>query len=149
MIQGEFLSKAPRDTGRTVPERQSLESVAYLLLYDAGTSLFTSSYANFRNNILSSKRISQLFSKVSQNSLSTIKTWPTYVSIYWAYHNLLGFPGGSELKASACNSGDPGSIPGWGRSPGEGHGNHSSILAWRIPWREEPGRLQRVTKSRT
>ena len=33
-----------------------------------------------------------------------------------------GFPGGSEVKASACNSGDLGSIPGLGRSPGEGNG---------------------------
>ena len=52
-----------------------------------------------------------------------------------------GFPGGSEGKASACNAGDPGSIPGSGRSPGEGNGNHSSILAWKIPWTEEPGQL--------
>ena len=36
---------------------------------------------------------------------------------------LLGFPGGSDGKASACNAGDPGSIPGLGRSPGEGNGN--------------------------
>ena len=35
----------------------------------------------------------------------------------------LGFPGGSEVKASACNAGDLGSIPGLGRSPGEGNGN--------------------------
>ena len=34
-----------------------------------------------------------------------------------------GFPGGSEDKASACNVGDLGSIPGSGRSPGEGNGN--------------------------
>ena len=34
-----------------------------------------------------------------------------------------GFPGGSEVKASACNVGDPGPIPGSGRSPGEGNGN--------------------------
>ena len=34
----------------------------------------------------------------------------------------LGFPGGSEVKASACNEGDLGSIPGLGRSPGEGKG---------------------------
>ena len=33
------------------------------------------------------------------------------------------FPGGSEVKASACNAGDMGSIPGLGRSPGEGNGN--------------------------
>ena len=34
-----------------------------------------------------------------------------------------GFPGGSEVKASAWNVGDPGSIPGSGRSPGEGNVN--------------------------
>ena len=34
-----------------------------------------------------------------------------------------GFPGGSEFKVSAWNAGDPGSIPGSGRSPGEGNGN--------------------------
>ena len=39
--------------------------------------------------------------------------------------NLRGlcFPGGSDSKASACNAGDPGLIPGLGRSPGEGNGN--------------------------
>ena len=35
----------------------------------------------------------------------------------------MGFPGGSEVKASACNAGAPGSIPGLGRSPGEENGN--------------------------
>ena len=35
----------------------------------------------------------------------------------------MDFPGGSEGKASACNAGDLGSIPGPGRSPGEGNGN--------------------------
>ena len=35
----------------------------------------------------------------------------------------VGFPGGSEVKASASNMGNPGSIPGSGRSPGEGNGN--------------------------
>ena len=34
-----------------------------------------------------------------------------------------GFPGGSEVKASASSAGDLGSIPGLGRSPGEGNGN--------------------------
>ena len=58
-----------------------------------------------------------------------------------------GFPGGSDGKESAWNAGDLYSIPGLGRSPGEGNGyplqyTHSSILAWRIPWTEEPGRLQ-------
>ena len=35
----------------------------------------------------------------------------------------MGFPGGSEGKASAYDEGDPGSIPGSGRSPGESNGN--------------------------
>ena len=35
----------------------------------------------------------------------------------------LGFPGSSDCKESACNGGDPGLIPGSGRSPGEGNGN--------------------------
>ena len=37
--------------------------------------------------------------------------------------NAEGFPGGSEVKASACNAGDLGSIPGSGITPGEGNGN--------------------------
>ena len=40
------------------------------------------------------------------------------------------FPGGSDGKASACNAGDPGSIPGSGRSPEEGMAARASILAW-------------------
>ena len=35
----------------------------------------------------------------------------------------MGFPGGSDGKESACNAGDPGSVPGLGRYPGEGNGN--------------------------
>ena len=35
----------------------------------------------------------------------------------------MGFPAGSDGKVSACSAGDPGSIPGSGRSPGEGNGN--------------------------
>ena len=54
----------------------------------------------------------------------------------------LGFPCGSAGKESECNEGDPGSIPGWGRSPGGGHGNlpqHSCLEspmdrgAWQAP----------------
>ena len=43
-------------------------------------------------------------------------------------HKGMGFPGSSVGKESACNAGNPGSIPGLGRSPGEGVGTHSSIL---------------------
>jgi len=48
--------------------------------------------------------------------------------------------GSSNGKESACNVGGPGSIPGLGRSPGEGHGNPLQYsLSWRIPWTEKPG----------
>ena len=99
-----------------------------------------------------------------------------------------GFPDSSVGKESACNAGDPGSIPGSGRFAGEGIGyplqrfgaslvaqlvknlpamhetwvwslgredplekemaTYSSILAWRIPWAEEPCRLQSVGSQR-
>ena len=59
----------------------------------------------------------------------------------------LSFPGGSDGKESACNAGDLGSIPVSGRSPGEGMATHSSILAWRIPWTEEPGWLQSMART--
>ena len=39
------------------------------------------------------------------------------------YTEVQGFPGSSVSKESACSAGDPGSIPGLGRSPGEGNGN--------------------------
>ena len=46
----------------------------------------------------------------------------------------LVFLKGSAHKESACNAGDLDSMPGLGRSPGEGKATHYSILAWRIPW---------------
>ena len=45
-------------------------------------------------------------------------------------------------SANAEDTGNEGSIPGLGRSPGEGNGNLPSVLAWEIPWTEEPGGLQ-------
>ena len=102
--------------------------------------------------------------------------------------SLMGFTDSSIGKESACNAGDPGSIPGLERSPGEGIGyplqyssashvvqmvknppamwetwvlslgwedplekgkaTQSSILAWRIPWTEAPGRLQSMGSPR-
>ena len=46
----------------------------------------------------------------------------------------MGFPDGLVGKESACGAGDRDSIPGSGRSSGEGKATHFSILAWRIPW---------------
>ena len=52
---------------------------------------------------------------------SSYKTFPGKPSDFFIL-NSVPFPGGSDGKASACNVGDPGSIPGLGRSPGEGNG---------------------------
>ena len=57
-------------------------------------------------------------------------------------HSYLRFPHSSVGKESACNTGDPGLIPGSGSPMEKEIAAHSGILAWRIPWTEEPGRLQ-------
>ena len=64
---------------------------------------------------------------------------------------LPGFPRGSDSKESACNAGDPGSVPGSGRSPGEGNGNPLQYPCLENPmdrgaW---PATVHRVTKSWT
>ena len=58
-----------------------------------------------------------------------------------------GFPSGSVVKnlpANAGAAGDTGLILGSGRFPVRGMATHSSILAWRIPWLEEPSGLQSI-----
>jgi len=54
------------------------------------------------------------------------------------------FPNGSAVGDAGVLS----LIPGSGRSPEEEMGNHSSILAWKIPWTEEPGGLQSMGSQR-
>ena len=55
---------------------------------------------------------------------------------------LQDFPGGSDSKASAYNARDLGSIPRLEDLLEKEMASHSSILAWKIPWMEEPSRLQ-------
>ena len=52
-----------------------------------------------------------------QRTSSTCSSWDVFGR---SLDLVLGFPGGSDGKASACNAGDPGLIPGLGRSPGDG-----------------------------
>ena len=56
--------------------------------------------------------------------------------------------GGSGGKESACSVGDPSSVPGSEDPLEKGMATHSSILAWRIPWTEEPGGLQSMESER-
>ena len=58
------------------------------------------------------------------------------------------FPGGSNGKESACSAGDLCSIPGWEDPLVKEMTTHSSILAWKIPWTEEPSRLQSMGSQR-
>ena len=55
---------------------------------------------------------------------------------------VLGFPGGSVIKNPPANAGGMGLTPGLGRPLETEMATHSSILAWEIPWTEEPSGLQ-------
>ena len=58
------------------------------------------------------------------------------------------FPGGSDGKASAYNEGDLVQSLGWEDLMEKEMATHSNILAWKIPWREDPGRLQSMGSQR-
>ena len=59
-----------------------------------------------------------------------------------------GFPSGSDGRASVCNAGDPGSISGLGRSPGEGNGSPLQYSCLENPMDPEPGRLPSMGSQR-
>ena len=61
----------------------------------------------------------------------------------------MGLPGGSDSKESACNTGDPGSISGSGRAPGEGNSNPLQHSCLKKAHGEEPGSLQGFKESDT
>ena len=67
----------------------------------------------------------------------------TWKYLLYLYYLGMDFPSGSMVKNQPVKEGYTGSYPGLGRSPEEWNGNptHSSILAWEIPWREDPGGL--------
>ena len=79
----------------------------------------------------------------SDRGVSSHQWWiDTVLHVIWASQVALVV---KDLPANAGDLRDTGSIPGSGRSPGgEGMATHSSILAWRIPWTEEPGGLQSI-----
>ena len=86
----------------------------------------------------------------SKGQEPVVLTTPFYIFIN-LYIYAWGFPNGSVGKESTCNAGDVGSIPGLGRSPGEGHGNPLQYSCLENPvykgaWRAT---VQRVSKSWT
>ena len=84
---------------------------------------------------------------LSQNT--GIGRWVLYHCTTWeATQEILeailfqSFPDGLSSKESTCNVGDAGSIPDWEDPLEEEIATRSSILTWKTPWTEEPGRLQ-------
>ena len=73
-----------------------------------------------------------------------------YILLY-EYFIIKGFPGGSDSKVSVCNSGDPGSIPGSGRCPGERNGTPLQYSCLENPMDREAGyaTIHGVAKSQT
>ena len=61
------------------------------------------------------------FSLTLKYGFTNLGIFVLFIDVSQSYHP--DFPGGSDGKASVYNAGDPGSIPGLGRSPGEGNGN--------------------------
>ena len=61
---------------------------------------------------------------------------------------IMGFLGGSDIKESACNAGDPGSVPRLGRAPGEQNGNPFQYSCQETLWTEEPSGLQSTGSQR-
>ena len=70
-----------------------------------------------------SEIVSEFLNNTSVRNTFTTQSTTFVLSIFSPLVYNPGFPGGSDSKAPACNAGDLGSIPGSGRSPGEGNGN--------------------------
>ena len=75
--------------------------------------------------------------------------WDVCSSNFMCVGTTRGFPGGSDSKESACNAGDPGSIPGSERPPGEGNGlplqySHLENSVDRGAWQATVLEVQRV-----
>ena len=67
----------------------------------------------------------QISSLYLDDSQYNFKNYCVYIYIY--IYIYIYFPGGVDSKESACNAGDPGSVSGLGRSPGDGEGNGKSF----------------------
>ena len=107
----------------------------------------TQQESSLKEFLISPRKISlEHMQRLKQQCISVF-----YLSFYVLVNCKRGFPSGSEGKASACNVGDPGSIPGSGRSPGEGNGNPLQYSCLEKPMDGEAWQatVHGVAKSRT
>ena len=80
--------------------------------------------------------------RLYQEQLPTLEGSPWNLRITWERIGTQAFPSGSVVKNLSANAGATGSIPGLGRSPGEGDGHPLQYSCLKIPWTEGPGRSQ-------
>ena len=75
----------------------------------------------------------------------------SFLSFFFSIGSIiaLGFPGASVVKNPPANGGDSGLIPGSGKSLEVEMTTHSSILAWEIPWTEDPDGLQSMESQKS
>ena len=95
-------------------------------------------------------KVGNLISGSSAFSKSGLNVWKFTVHVLSKpglenFEHYFHFPGGSDGETFACNAGDPGSIPGSGRSPGEGNG---TPLQYSCLETEETGGLQSMGSQR-
>ena len=117
------------------PEVEFLDHMIFFFLVFWGIAiLFSIVVAEFYIPINSEQATSKrVFPHPSQHSLSC--------GLFLLVAILGDFPGGSDGRESACNAGNPGSVPDSGRSSGEGNGNPLQYSCLENPWTEEPGKL--------
>ena len=99
---------------------------------------------NRSKTIMSEGSLSDMDIKIATSSLSMHKTFRVRLKFLITFPRILGFPGSSMVKNPPANSGDArdiGSIPRWEDLLEKEMAIHFSILAWKIPWKEEPGGL--------
>ena len=100
-------------------------SLQWLLLFQStGSRAHRLQYLGHVGSVVSAPRLQSTSSIVAVPRLSCYTQHLLLTTFIYniQQHQLQGFPCGSTGKKSACNVGDQGSIPGWGRSPGEGKG---------------------------
>ena len=125
-----FLKELCRDT---VDTQNHLFKLYNLVICDMFTDMHNHHHSKFQNYFYHSKKKNSLsFSCHTHNSLDFIPATPHSGAVV------------KNLPANAGNTGEVGSIPGWGRSPGEGHGTPLHYSGLEISWTEEPGGLQSV-----
>ena len=101
---------------------QTKHCSSYTFSREAGISNFYEKFPDFQSTVQLNKAILQ--ARYGQRMPHCHRHLYIYIYIYKLLFHiiLMGFSGGSDGRASACNAGDPGSIPGSRRSPGEGNG---------------------------